>query len=455
MPQAGRNDPCPCNSGRKYKDCCLARHELRPAGAVSPATRESALTKLLTFAFSPAFDSDHSVAEAIFWGDLLKDAARFDVQRLLDSEEGAFKYNSWFLFDWEVEDEGTVADLFLEEQHADLTAAERRFLAGLTRAPLRLYEVEQVHRGEGMTLRDVWSGDCVRVSERTASRQIVTWDLLAARATPDGAGGRVFEGGLYLYPASMKGEIVGHFRRLYRRFLRKAPDGDSNAFFRRHGMVFNHLWLKLVAYPDPPAVVTSDGEPLIFCRVVFDAADADGVQRLVAGRDGVQPVDGSLVWEEAGPGGPRELGRWSVDDGRVVFETTSQSRAARGRAWLEAFAGDLVRYRATALEPVEHTMAELRRRQSLPAAPPPAGESDPVRDLYDRHYRLWLDRPHVDLGGRTPRRAAGTKLWRARLIDVLKQAENSAERDALQGRPSYDFSWIWDELGLDRPRLSS
>jgi hypothetical protein len=25
--QAGRNDPCPCGSGKKYKKCCLARHE--------------------------------------------------------------------------------------------------------------------------------------------------------------------------------------------------------------------------------------------------------------------------------------------------------------------------------------------------------------------------------------------------------------------------------------------
>lgn len=455
MPPAGRNDPCPCNSGRKYKDCCLARHERRPADAISPATRESALTKLLAFAFSPAFDSDHSAAEAIFWGDLLKDAAHFEVQGLLDSEEAAFKYNSWFLFDWEVEDEGTVADLFLEEQHADLNEAERRFLAGLTRAPLRLYEVEQVHRGESLTVRDLWSGDCFRVAERTASRQIVTWDLLGARVTPDADSGRIFEGGLYLYPASMKGEVLGHFRRLYRRFLRKTPAGDSNAFFRRHGMVFNHLWLRLVAYPEPPAVVTSDGEPLIFCRVVFEAADPGRIQGLIAGRDGVRPLDGSLALEEAGPGGPRELGRWSVEDGRVVFETTSQSRAARGRAWLEAFAGDLVRYRATALEPVEQTMAELRRRRSLPAVPLPPVDCDAVRDLYDRHYRLWLDRRHPDLGGRTPRRAAGTKLWRTRLVDVLKQAENAAERDALQGRPSYDFSWIWDELGLDRPRSSS
>ena len=23
FPKAGRNDPCPCGSGRKYKHCCL------------------------------------------------------------------------------------------------------------------------------------------------------------------------------------------------------------------------------------------------------------------------------------------------------------------------------------------------------------------------------------------------------------------------------------------------
>jgi uncharacterized protein YecA (UPF0149 family) len=25
-PHVGRNDPCPCGSGRKFKKCCGARH---------------------------------------------------------------------------------------------------------------------------------------------------------------------------------------------------------------------------------------------------------------------------------------------------------------------------------------------------------------------------------------------------------------------------------------------
>ena len=31
MRKAGRNDPCPCGSGKKYKRCCLDRDRTGPA----------------------------------------------------------------------------------------------------------------------------------------------------------------------------------------------------------------------------------------------------------------------------------------------------------------------------------------------------------------------------------------------------------------------------------------
>ena len=49
---------------------------------------------------------------------------------------------------------------------------------------------------------------------------------------------------------------------------------ESGTFFRKHGMVFHHLWLNLVTFPEPPHVVTSDGDPLMFCRSVFDTERA-------------------------------------------------------------------------------------------------------------------------------------------------------------------------------------
>jgi tetratricopeptide (TPR) repeat protein len=33
MAKIGRNDPCPCGSGKKYKQCCLAKHEAAASAA--------------------------------------------------------------------------------------------------------------------------------------------------------------------------------------------------------------------------------------------------------------------------------------------------------------------------------------------------------------------------------------------------------------------------------------
>jgi hypothetical protein len=452
MKTAGRNDPCPCGSGRKYKDCCGAREGLRAAVASSASTRESSISKLLSFAFQPAFDSDHSIAETVFWGSLLRDAKPHEVQWLMDSEDANIKYNSWFLFDWDIDGQGTAADLFLEDEHARLSGAERDFLERLCRAHLRLYEVEVVDRGLGVHLVDLWTGERSFVIERTATEQIVTWDLLGARVAPDGLGGQVFEGGLYLYPSDAKAHMLSHFKRLFRRHKKKFPDDDAAAFFQQHGMVFHHMWLKLVAFPEPPQVMTADGEAVMFCRAVFDADDAAAVREQIAAQPDVQPGEEELLLLiESTPTGDRQVGAWGFEGQRVVFETTSQERAARGRAWLEALVGDRVRYRATALETIEQTINELKRQPARPVEPLPEGESEAVRELFDRHFASWLDRPNPAFGNRTPRAAAHTKLWRPQVMEVLKHLENGAERASLRGRPSYDFRWIWRELGLERP----
>jgi SEC-C motif len=456
MSTTGRNEPCPCGSGRKYKQCC--GNGKYPSGVLAASsTRDAALAKLLTFAFHPAFDSDHAVAEVMFWGNLIRDSSRQEFEWILDSQDATIKYNTWFLFDWEAEDSGTVAEIFLEEAAAELTPPEREFLQRLSNAPLRLYEVESVEAGEGAHLIDLWTGTRLFVIERTATEEMVAWDLLGARVAPDGMGGNVFEGGLYLYPVESKDEVVQHFRRLYRRHHRKFPLDRASTFFRRYGVVFHHLWVRLVAFPEPPEVVTSDGDPLVFCRSVFDTDEPDTVREILQAQPQVRAAkDGTLGWLETNNEGQREVGAWSIEGKRVLFETNSQERATRGRAWLGALAGDRVRYRATALETIEQTMNELRRRRPKSAAAPapdePAVREDgAVRELYDRHYHDWLDRPLLALANRTPRAAARSRIWRRKVIDLLKGLENTSARGALHGRPIYDFQWIWRELELERP----
>jgi hypothetical protein len=66
----GRNDPCPCGSGLKFKKCCLNK-PARSAPTYSSAERDSALVKLMRFTARDEFDEKHRAALALFWGDWL------------------------------------------------------------------------------------------------------------------------------------------------------------------------------------------------------------------------------------------------------------------------------------------------------------------------------------------------------------------------------------------------
>jgi hypothetical protein len=320
---------------------------------------------------------------------------------------------------------------------------------------LRPYEIQAVRRDEGLELLDLWANKRVRVRERLATRQLVQWDVLAARIVIGPEGEPVLDGSPYLYPAREKELILRVLRRLGRSLRGKLPRRDETTFFKNIGMVFHDLWLELVAQRSPPTLVTAEGNEVVLCRAVFDVRDRAALQAALANHPELERQDdGSYAWlaEKAdGAGFRRGFGTFVLEKVRVVLETVSSQRAERGRALLEAAAGPAVVYRATSSESVQRA---LERRPALRARPddevPPAAAAEIVQAFYERHYRGWLDEPLPALDGRTPREAASLKSARPKVIALLKDMENLSARERLEGRPAYDFGWMWGQLGLER-----
>jgi hypothetical protein len=64
-----------------------------------------------------------------------------------------------------------------------------------------------------------------------------------------------------------------------------------------------------------------------------------------------------------------------------------------------------------------------------------------------------LDEPIPTLGNRSPRQAAKTAKGREKVVDWLKMLENSSGRQAPDDpMASYDFTWMWEELGVSEYR---
>jgi len=454
MNAIGRNDPCVCGSGKKYKRCCLGKDAPAP-GAWTAGERDSALASLMRFAGRADLDGDRAAAELTFWGKRLERMTPAEAREALDVEQSRFGFHEWLVFDCPLRGGGTIVERFLARAGDGLRSGERRYLERMRLSHLRPYEIQAVRRDEGLDLLDLWANKRVRMRERLATRQLVQWDVLAARIIIGPEGEPVLDGSPYLYPAREKEPILRVLRRLGRSRRGKLPRRDETTFFKNIGMVFHDLWFELVARRSPPTLVTAEGNEVVLCRAVFDVHDRAALQAALANHSELErQADGSYAWlaEKADEAGFRRgFGTFLLEKGRVVLETVSSQRAARGRALLEAAAGPAVAYRATSSESVQRALERRPARRARPEdAVPPEAAAEIVQTFYERHYRGWLDEPLPALDGRTPREAASLKSGRAKVIALLKDMENHSARERLEGRPAYDFGWMWGQLGLER-----
>jgi hypothetical protein len=453
--KVSRNDPCPCGSGRKYKKCCL-REDARRAAPDPRQERDdlraTAFAPLLRFANRPQFRDARDAAHDLFGADEIEDLG--DGEEPVD-EDVQLKFCCYYVFDHRLPDGRTVAETFLERAGWQVGARERALLQRFGAARLRPYEVEEVRADEGLRLRDLWHENEVFVAERAGTHQLTRWDLVAARVAPDEDGTLRLEGGIYLLPARLKQRLLDALH-AHAELLRKiGPAFDEDLFFRTAAPFIHRFWVAHVVHRTLPTLVTAEGDLMEFGKVVFDVADRETlVAALNRHPDLVEEDGGGWTWfEKSDDDLSRSLGRLRFEDDRLVLEVTSRARAERGRRLLAEAASGALRHRSSRYEDVREAIA--RRAGAAEEDPPSSIDPDEAAALIleykQRHYRTWPDEALPALDGRTPRQAAGSERLRPRLIDLLKEIENSEVRAARPASPAYDFGWMWQELGLQRP----
>ena len=142
---AGRNDPCPCGSGRKYKQCCQQEPKLsqleRRRLAMHQATRSLYEPRHREILFSLAMDTIEASGAP-------PDELTRRVGRLISDP---------FIVDLALFDDGGIAG-YLNERHAIVPPAELTWLRSLAGSRRSLWEYQLVD-GDQFDVRDVVSGD--------------------------------------------------------------------------------------------------------------------------------------------------------------------------------------------------------------------------------------------------------------------------------------------------------
>lgn len=138
MHRVGRNDPCPCGSGRKYKRCCLGREEARTAFVRTVEDEALPLLRdLVRFSENHAGRPLEAVARAEFpFWDGPADGAR-----------GA-RAVEHVIFDYRPEGRGRRAiDEFAVARGPKLTPRQRETIERWSEAQRRLYRLNECRAG--------------------------------------------------------------------------------------------------------------------------------------------------------------------------------------------------------------------------------------------------------------------------------------------------------------------
>lgn len=123
MTDIGRNDPCPCGSGKKYKRCCLEK-ETRVKSPPEKKLREKLMASLMEFIHKRPYKEELEEAFYLFWGEEIEELPEDIINDLVFEERAEVAFTEWLIHDYITFSGKTFLDLYLEKRGRDLSMEE-------------------------------------------------------------------------------------------------------------------------------------------------------------------------------------------------------------------------------------------------------------------------------------------------------------------------------------------
>lgn len=467
--KTGRNDPCPCGSGKKHKKCCLVQES---APVMDFEWRKIRRTEgevidqhLLPFASKtcPKEMFSEALQDFLIEEDLPDRMKEMFVQEI---------FIPWYLFSWVAEGESKpIAIHYLEQYGRKLSEYQKRFIENLCQTHYSFYVVLEVIPNLRLKLRDIFLQTEHEVKEKSGTAALKRGDIIYTRIlTLDGQSICMGMGG-YVVPSHYHTQLLD-----LRNELEAENEGPLNVEVLRtyYEEDLRSFFIDVVENqynPRTPEIRNTDDEPLELCKVycaLNELTPEETLQRLMpltlssdpenflrdAKRDksgGVTRIEfpwlkpGNQVhkdWPNTG------MGNIVIDGQKLTVEVNSENRAKNIQELLKQYLQEGITIQKTRIESLEQ---KLKSSPSRPAGADDINQRPEVRAMLDKmakeHYEKWLDMDIPALGGITPRAASKTQEGRERLEALLLDFERKNQQPGFSGGP--DVSHLRKQLGLE------
>jgi hypothetical protein len=477
MAAPGRNEPCPCGSGRKFKHCCLRtkneedsqRMKLRSAeGVLVPALFSYAVQEFGEEFFEEAWD------EFFLWND-----APDDVE---GSQEFGTTFDPFFVFSfvpesaehelpagWPTE---AVALHFLHHEVESAPAFHREFVEQACKSPASFFVVEVVAPGRSLDIKDLLTGRRFQVLEQSASQTLKVGDLTFTRVVTAGGASILIGACPWVIPASWHIPIIDMRERFRPKGLLTREELQDYKFELRQAY---HEIVDALIHPKIPVMQNTDGDPLELTTLTYAlgvpaAVVVERLTPLAVFRAEAHITDetydatgalcsATLTWIKAGNRKMKDwdnttLGTLRVNESQLVVEVNSARRRRRIEKEIAKHLGSAATLVDTTVTDITEVLEERRSSASASLASLPLQDIAPSSpefqaieaELAGRHWDAWLDTKVPALGNRTPRQAAKSASGRERLEALLA----GYGQNRVGGRNAFepDIAALKQKLGL-------
>jgi hypothetical protein len=454
----GRNDPCPCGSGKKYKQCCANS----PTDFVEPERKGHA------GAVERAIDwlmSKHRKAVSVAIAEMLFDELSPEDEAALQAQDPetwtSIQLNAteWLLAEGEILVHGEpkpVSDCLLGKGGPLFTVDQRRWITQLAERPLRLYDVTDVVPGQQLTLCDSLDAEAppIIVREKSGSQASMLGIQIGVRIM-EVDGHYELSGAAYPFSHLAGPAVVARMREAMDHFHGQASDLPRFLSF-----ILQRQWLAQFFAPTPmPAFRDAySGEPMLLITDHYRVKDWEALMQALSEQGDVQG-DEESGWDrliDCKDGQTRSVATISVEtstDKVTVFYKT-QLYADESRLWFESVAGDAVLFLSRELSDPVGLLRNMPAGQDAKPADDDLGLSpEAMAELIETSlrgmYANWADEPIEALAGKTPRQAVNTPAGVERVKGLLRMYEANEKRQAArQGRRTISFGFLWQALGI-------
>ncbi|WP_208123325.1 YecA family protein [Facilibium subflavum] len=484
MSKLGRNESCPCGSGKKYKKCCLLTEldsQTHSFTAVKLREIDNKVSPKIFMYFCDTFDKEE-VEEAIEefycdydFDDIASDS--IDPEHVFSCIVAPWISFHYIPYDDNEEDE-TPAQRFYKKYGRNFTPMEKRYFNAANKSQYSLYQVKQTTQNHTVRLQDLLRNSEVIIYDRAGAESLSIGSILYAKIiTLDGNSIMIGH-----YPMGLPAACAANILEMRDHYLGNDPQAITDELLFEYDMEIRDFFfgsMEKGLNPTMPKLQNTDGEDYIDVSLYYTMSSSAQIiiKQLSVLNYEVTEDDllNDAILNEKGEvtelefpwivKGNKKHKAWDntiyahikIDGDKLIINVNSLERAEKAKDKIIELLDDMVTFEKEAKQSIEDSLGKAQSNSSekdrISSIIDPKEHPElqaMLEDMMKNHWESWLDEQIPALDNKTPRESAKSASGKEKLETLFAQFQESNQRidQGSISQPKVDIAYLRRELNM-------